>query len=395
MKKFNKSKGRVYLDFGATTPVDPKVLKVMTHLLASNPGNPASLHKEGRDARAVLDSTRQSVAKHLSASPSEILFTGGGTESNNLAIKGTVAACSVPMPHIITSTIEHLSVLEPIRELERNGAKVTYLRPNADGIINPKDVRDALRDDTVLVSIMYANNEIGVIQDVKEIAKVIRQYKKTTNKSSYPYFHTDAAQALGYLDMNTQKLGADLISLDSGKVYGPKGVGLLYIKRGVKILSVMQGGGQESGLRSGTENVALIAGFAEALSINEKVKSKESARLTKLRDYFTLKLLNLGANLNGSKVERLPNNVSVCFQGFDAEFAVFALDERGIAASSASTCMNLKEDSYSYVVEEIGKADCKASSLRFTLGRTTSKSDIDNCLQAIKEVLLLQHGASK
>ncbi len=394
MKK--KRVKRIYLDFASTTPVDPEVATVISSAFKLVSGNPSSLHEEGRLAKEALEAARAGVAKSLGASLAEVVFTSGGTEANSLAINGVLLGLpDLPRKHIVTSTIEHSSVLEPIRKLEREGVEVTYLKPDSEGVIDPKSVRDALRPETVLVSIMYANNEIGTVQPIKEISKVIRTFKKSPSSKlqslSFPYFHTDAAQALGYLDMNIERLGVDLLSIDSGKIYGPKGVGALYIRRGVTLAPETLGGGQERGMRPGTENVPLIMGFAKALEINEKIKIRESARLTKLRDYFIKKLLKIpGVSLNGHAINRLPNNVSICIEGLDAEFAVYELDHKGIAASSASTCMNLKEDSYSYVVEEIGKAECKSSSLRFSLGRTTSKSDLDVCIKALEEVLLLQ-----
>lgn len=393
-----RQRKRIYLDYAATTPTDPKVVQVVSRVMRQVGGNPASLYEEGRTAKKTLEDERISIANSMRAHPDEIIFTSGGTESNNLAIFGSIEslwrpgvhAAWTPGLHIVTTTIEHSSVLEPIRKLEREGLKVTYLKPNKEGLIEPKSVRDALQPNTALVSIMYANNEIGTIQPIKDIAKVIRHFCKEHNQS-LPYFHTDAAQAAGYLSLDTLKLGVDLMTIDGGKIYGPKGVGLLFKKRGVNLLPLMVGGGQESGLRSGTENVALIAGLAKAFVLNERMKEREVVRITKLRDYFIKHLLELpGASLNGSVTERLPNNVSVCFKDLDAEFAVYRLDERGVAVSSASTCMNLKEDSYSYVVEEIGKSECRASSLRFSLGRSTTQKDISICLKALKEVLLMQ-----
>lgn len=392
MKKPRKKvqKRRVYLDFAATTPIDPKVAAVLFKALKTY-GNPSSLHAEGREAKAVLESSRKTVANMLNARAEEIIFTAGGTEANNLALKGIVGTSGVPTPHVVTSTIEHSSVLEVCRELEKKGTEVTYVKPQANGVIDPKDIRDALKENTVLVSVMYANNEIGTIQPIKEIAKVIRSFRQTLSSKhsalSFPYFHTDACQAANYLSLDTISLGVDLMTLDAGKIYGPKGVGALYIKKGTQIETQVFGGGQESGLRSGTENVALIAAFALALQITEKIKVGESGRLIKLRDYFEKNLLLLeGATRNGGG-ERLPNIISICFERLDAEFAVYQMDERGIALSSASTCMNNKEDSYSYVVEEIGKPECKSSSLRFSMGRTTTKKEIDVCLKALKEVL--------
>jgi len=398
VKKQKRKTARIYLDYGATTPLDPVVLKVIDESFKNCFGNPASLHEEGRYAKKVLEDARASIAHVFFASPSEIIFTGGGTESNNLALLGLIESFKKTYPevtpHVITTTIEHSSVLETLKKIESNGVEVTYLKPTADGLIDPKELREALRPTTLLISIMYANNEIGTILPLGDIAKVVRHFrneKKSVYNMRAPYLHTDAAQALQYLDVNTAKLGFDLMSLDSGKIYGPKGVGALYIRRGTPVSGQSIGGGQEAGLRSGTENVPLIAGFAKAIQINEKMKAKESVRISGIRDYFIKKLLLIpGTTLNGSAKDRIPNNVSVCIEGLDAEFAVFQLDKRGISVSSASTCMSLKEDSYSYVVEEIGKGNCRASSLRFSLGRGTTKKDIDTCLKALLEILSVQ-----
>ncbi|HEY4512457.1 MAG TPA: cysteine desulfurase family protein [Candidatus Paceibacterota bacterium] len=395
-----QKKHRVYLDYASATPVDPKVLKVMRETSATF-ANPASLFEEGRKAKEILDNARKTVAGVLRASPTEIVFTSGGTEANNLAIFGVVEYFSKinqnKKPHIIVSSIEHSSVLEAIKKIEKNGAEVSLIKPDSNGAVDPKKVRDALKKNTALVSVMYANNEIGTIEPIKEITKVIRRFKKAKScqlktksyPSSFPIFHTDAAQAANYLSLDVFKLGVDLMTLDGSKIYGPKGVGALFVKRNISIIPQIVGGGQENNLRSGTENLSVIAGFAKALVIVEKTKAKESKRLETLRDYFVGKLSKLPkASINGSLGNRLPNNVSVCVENLDAEFAVFQLDQRGIAVSSASTCMNLKEDSYSYVIEEIGKAGCSRSSLRFSLGRGTSKKDIDHCLKALFQILL-------
>lgn len=395
--KRKAKKRRIYLDHAATTPIDSRVIRLVAQVMSDVYGNPASLHVEGRAAKKALEDARSSVARLLSARASEIVFTSGGTEANNLALLGIIeswiTAHPGEKPHLITSTIEHSSILEVAKHLESRGVEVTYIKPTEDGLIDSRSVRDALRPNTVLVSIMYANNEIGTIQPIREIAKVIRRFR-TDNNQSLPYFHTDAAQAAGYLSLDTTKLGVDFITIDGAKIYGPKGVGALYARRGEELSPQIIGGGQESGLRSGTENVALIAGFARSLELCESMKARETLRLTMLRDYFVKKILEIpGTSINGTVSERLPNNISVCIKGLDAEFAVYQLDERGIAVSSASTCMSLKEDSYSYVVEEIGRRECKSSSLRFSLGRRTSKSDINICIKALKEVLLIQRGA--
>lgn len=409
---------RVYLDYASATPLDPQVLRAMHETLGFF-ANPASLYEEGRKAKEISDKARKTVATVLRAVPSEIIFTSGGTEANNLAIFGAIDYFSKinpnTKPHIIVSTIEHSSVLEAVKKLkEEKGTEVSFIKPDKGGIINLKDIRSALKKNTALISVMYANNEIGTIEPIIEIAKVIRHFKKAKSlpdllrkskqasyklkaksfPASFPLFHTDAAQATNYLSLDVLKLGVDLMTLDASKFYGPKGMGVLFARKNIPLLPQIVGGGQENNLRSGTENLSSIIGFAKALQIAEKIKAKESKRQEVLRDYFVGKLSKLpGATINGSMQNRLPNNISVCINGLDAEFAVFQLDNRGIAASSASTCMNLKEDSYSYVVEELGKIGCSRSSLRFSLGRNTAKKDIDNCLKALKEVVFKQLGS--
>ncbi|MES2060176.1 MAG: cysteine desulfurase family protein [Patescibacteria group bacterium] len=383
---------RIYLDYASATPLDPRVFVRMRSIESKVHANPDSLYKEGREAKKVLEEARKISAEILRARPSEIIFTSGATESNNLAILGVFSR--IKNAHIITSTIEHKSILEPIRHLESLGAGVTYIHPNADGVISPKDISKALRPETALVSIGYANSEIGTIQPIAEIAKEIRHFRKLPHVGHVGVvFHTDATQAANYLSLDVQKLGVDLLTLNSPKVYGPAGIGALYIKKGTKINPITFGGGQESGMRSGRELPLLASGFAEALKIADKEREKESKRLTKLRDYFFKKILEIDTEIkiNGDRENRLPNNVNICVKDLDAEFAVYQMDERGIACSSASTCTNLSEDSISYVVEEIKPAEnCAASSLRFSLGRYTTKSEIDVCLKSLKDVILKQ-----
>jgi cysteine desulfurase len=384
------------MDYASATFVCKEVKSCISKHLSLF-ANPSSLYKEGRDTNSVISKSRESVAKILNAKSDEIIFTSGATESNNLAIVGLVDKFLVDnpqsVPHIVTSNIEHSAILELIPKLKSYNVDVSVVPADANGIINPQDIKEVLKPNTILVSIMYANNEIGTIQNLREISKVIRNYKKHNHRDyGYPVFHTDAAQASNYLTLDTMKLGVDMMSLDGGKMYGLKGTGCLYKRRGINILPQIIGGGQENGMRAGTESVLNIVSFAKALEVAQSTKDKESARLKVLQDYFIQELLKInGTSINGDISERLPNNISVCIPGSDSEFLVYCLDECGIACSSASTCMNNKDDSYSYVIKNIrGDFGCEKSSLRFTLGRDTRKSDINYCIKSLKKVLLKQ-----
>lgn len=380
-----KSK-RIYLDHAAATPEDIRVLEVMRKVGAGEYGNPNSLHKEGILAKKILEAARKNIADIFHAHSDEIIFTSGGTEANNLAIFGAVR--EIQKSHIVVSNIEHPSVLECAKELQRPGAEITFLPVSGNGIVSPKTVGDALRDDTVLVSVMYANNEIGTIQPIADIAKIIRRHNKTGGKT---LFHTDACQAANYLDMNVLKLGVDMMTVNASKIYGPKGVGALFARRGITLFPQIFGGGQEGGLRSGTENVAGIAGFAKAFELTENIKEKESARLLKLRDFFIHEILTKIPNtvLNGSASKRLPNNVNISFLGADAEEIVILLDARGIAASTGSACANIgRGGKVSDVIFALnGDRICAAGSVRFTLGRGTKKEDIARTVSELCDIM--------
>ena len=413
MRKRNKN-NNIYLDTAAATPLDPRIERLMRPYFSKFFANPSSLHARGVTARRAVEMARGRIAQILKVSPTEIIFTGGGTEANNLAIFGIVGIVRRQRPdkiHLITSVVEHASVLEPYRELERAGVAVTYLPVKPDGLIDLTTLVKALRPETVLVSVGYANNEIGVIQPIRDIAKIIRLFKKTQNsnlepksynlkaKSFYPCFHTDACQAPRFLDCSVPTLGVDLLTLNSGKIYGPKGVGCLYARRGLKLAPRQFGGGQEHGWRSGTENVPNIVGFAAALELCAKLRMKESIQLTKLRDYFIKHLLMLGGVssqptviLNGSHESRLPNNVNVSFVGSDGEFVVLNLDALGVAASTGSACSSL-EKGESHVLVALGRtADEAASSVRFTLDRLTTKQDLDYVLKILPGILKRARG---
>jgi cysteine desulfurase len=393
LKILNKNKKRIFLDYASVTPVAPEVLKVMVKTSLKNFANPSALYDEGREAKEILKMARQKISESLGCRPQEIIFTSGGTESDNLAILGTFQSAKnfgITNPHIITTKIEHPAVLEACHEIERRGGSVTYLPVSEDGLISVKELESALKENTVLVSIIFANNEIGTVQPIAEIGKVIKNWREK-NKTNFPYFHTDACQAVLYEKIDVQKLGLDLLTLDGIKMYGPRGIGILYRRLGVSLSQIFFGGGQEMGLRSGTENLPAIAGLAEAFKIADKMRQPESVRLAKIRDYTIEKILEnfTGTKINGSLEKRLPNNINICFPEIEGEFLVVALDVEGICLSHSSTCRTLKEDSSSYVVSALGREDCAGNSLRITLGRKTVKKDIYCLIKALNRVINL------
>src|SRR3990172_4635248 len=397
----------VYLDHAASAPLEANVLKVMKKFLTVSGANPSALHKEGIEAKMAVEKARGSIARILGAQKEEIIFTSGGTESNNLAILGTV---SEYVSHIVTTNIEHPSVLEVCRHLENTKQReVTYVSVEENGIVDRKKIKEAIKKNTILFSVMYANNEIGTIQPIMEIAKEIRHYRKINN-SKYPYFHTDATQAMNYLPVKVDKLGIDLLSFNGSKIYGPKGIGVLYKKRNCKLEPIMWGGDQEFGLKPGTENVAGIGGISRALEITEEIKEKESKRLTKLRDYFIKQLsrrsLDSKIKINGDLEKRLPNNVNISVKGIESDLLVIELDARGIAVSSKSACQSDGPDE-SYVIAALRSQTSGAAprpakpwrsggsltspseegSVCFSLGRNTNKADIDYTLKALSSIL--------
>ncbi len=386
---------RIYLDHSATTYLDKRVRRVMDSFWEENFGNPSSLYKEGRKAKKALDKARADIASLIGSRSDEIIFTGGGTESDNLAIFGVVKALGsrTPKPHIITTKIEHHAVLNAVKNLEKEGFEATYLNVDGNGLVDPADVKQALRPETALVSVMYANNEIGAIQPISEISKIIEKYRKDKLESGIkektPLFHTDACQAAGYLEMDVRKLGVDLMTVNGSKIYGPKGIGFLYVKSGVKLKPIIYGGGQEKDLRSGTENVPAIAGLAKSFKIAQKEKKKESARLIKLRDKLAQGILKTIPKtvLNGHPKKRLPNNVNVSILGIEGESAVLYLDAYGVSASTGSACTSLRLEP-SHVISALGRpSEYSHSSLRFTLGRKTNEKEINYVLKVLPEVV--------
>ncbi|MDP3957890.1 MAG: cysteine desulfurase family protein [bacterium] len=389
---------RVYLDHASATPVDPRVMRAMAPYFTKEFGNPSALYDEGVRAKKAVEKARKDIAVLLSARPEEIIFTNGATESLNLALRGAVAAWKKThpgkTPELVVSSIEHEAVLGAARALGETGVKISYVKPDERGIVRAKDVAARLSKNTVLVSVMYANNEIGTIQPVKEIGRLIKLWKLAHSKDyrlktiDYPLFHTDAVQAANYLPLHVGSLNADLLTLGAGKIYGPKGIGLLYAKRGVPLGPLLTGGGQEKGMRPGTEQVPSIVGLAAALLLAQKLKDKESKRLTALRDGFIKKLLSLpGVELNGDSKARLPNNVNIAVKGIENELFMLRLDARGIACSTKSACKE-GSDEASHVILSLGKSRMTANeSLRLTLGRGTTKKDLDDTFAAIKELL--------
>ncbi len=383
----------VYLDNAATTKTDPRVVEAMLPYFSEHYGNPSSMYKIGHESKMVIDEARERIAKILGGvRPDEIIFTSGGTESDNLAVLGSARKhgpqSGGKMKHIITTQIEHHAVLHPCEKLEKEGFEVTYLPVDRYGMVNPEDVKNALREDTVLVSVMYANNEIGTVEPISEIAEVIKKFRKD-KKTSFPYFHTDACQAAGYLDLDIKKLGVDMLTLNGSKVYGPKGIGILYIANHVRIEPLVYGGGQEKNLRSGTENIAGIVGLAKALEIAEEEKKEESERVKKLADKLKDGILKSIPKtfLNGHPEKRLPNNVNITILDIEGEALILHLDNYGIYTSTGSACTSASLDP-SHVILAIGLPyEAAHGSLRFALGRYTTEEDIDYVLETLPKVV--------
>jgi cysteine desulfurase len=452
---------RIYLDYASITPVDPLVRKEIDKW-SGEPLNPSSIHSLGVKAKKAMESSRKSVAEFLNAHSDEIIFTSGGTEANSLVLEGAARARHEPSgdsaesfaksaafkngtskPHLIISAIEHSSILETANMLEKHGVEVTRLAVDKNGLVSLEQLKKLIKPETFLVSIMTANNEIGTIQPIREIAKVIRDARKNNielekyalahndssaatqdesgmrysvvvggaerelEKNRYPLFHTDACQAVLYQDLDVEKLGVDLLTLDASKACGPRGIGALYAKRGTPIEPLIYGGGQENGLRSGTENIPGIVGFAKALELDKKNMVKETQRILELRNYFEKEVkkirpdaiinaadmravsaasddkLDNRTNLEYKKTLRVPHISNISFPGSDAEMLVLRLDAKGIAVSTKSAC--LKDEDESYVLRAIG-ADSK-SSIRFSFGRWTKKADIKKTLVLLKKFL--------
>lgn len=377
----------IYLDYAASTPLDSRVLRAMQPYLKDNFGNPSSIHQFGQTARRAIDDARLKCIDLLGAfSVHEIIFTGSGTESCNTAVFGAAFGrkkTEASPGHLIVSAIEHPAVLEPARYLRDNfGFELTEVLPDSNGLVHPEAVEAAIRPNTILISVMLVNNEVGTIQPVKEIAKLARERGI--------FMHTDACQAPGFVDLNVEELGVDLLSLNGSKIYGPKGIGLLYIREGVKITPHIFGGGQEFRMRGGTENAALIVGFAKALELVLKDAEKEAARLGKLRDTLMRELLRIpSVSVNGSLTERTKNNINLHVPGFSGETLVMRLDLEGLAASSGSACSSGKTEP-SHVLLAMGQDKSRAlESLRLTLGRQTTLTEIKKAAKILADILKL------
>lgn len=387
---------KIYLDYAAVTPVDFRIVKEMVKVMKKTPANPSSLYARGVEAGKALGTIREMVAHVLSGGsvhsvhPDEIVFTSGGTESNNMAIRGVIEcwwSTHKVIPHIVSTAIEHPSVKKTIEHLVEAGlATVSFIKTTPDGIIDMSEFKKVIQEakNVALVSVMWVNNEIGTIQPLADIASCIRKYRKE-HGMAYPYFHTDACQAVCYLDMQIDKVGVDMLTIDGGKIYGPRGVGCLYIKRNVQLQKMMFGGGQENDRRAGTENLPSIVGFAKALRMCREGREKECGRLHVLREFF-IKNLPTGVFINGSIENRIVNNINICIPNRDAEFILFQCDVRGIELSTGTTCQTKQEDSRSYVVDSLGK-NCGGSSLRISMGRWTKKSDVVKCIKILKHIL--------
>lgn len=416
-KKYLKS---VYLDYAAATPIDFRVQKAMTPFLRGVFGNPSSLHQEGRKAKLAFDQARVDIAKIINAKPSEIIFTAGGSESVNLAIFGiartyaewkTNADLRRKIPHIITSEIEHHSVINSVKALEGEGYKITFVDVDSEGFIKIDKLKKSIRPETVLISVMYANNEIGAIEPIGEIAKWLKQIntERERNGLTRILFHTDACQAAGILDLNVQRLGVDLMSINGSKIYGPKQSGVLYIRSGINIEPLVYGGGQERGLRGGTENVAGAVGLAKALSLVDNHREKENQRLLSLSNFLIkqIKTRILNVLLNGAEngqlkvyknnkqqqnirhdqLKRLPNNINFTFKGVEGEALMLYLDARGFEVSTASACSTGNTEA-SHVLLAIGRGQEQAqSSIRFSLGKFTTLNDLKNLMKILPKLV--------
>lgn len=376
------------MDHSATTPVAAEVLEAMLPYFKELFGNASSLHSFGLEAKEALESAREKVAKLLGARPEEIIFTSGGTESDNLALKGIAYRNRDKGKHIITTAIEHPAVLEVCRKLEKEEFEVTYLPVTEDGLVDPAVLGEAIRKDTILISVMHANNEIGTIQPLEEIGRLAAERDI--------YFHTDAVQTAGKIPTNVDELGIDLLSLSAHKLYGPKGVGALYIRKGTRIESMMQGGGHERGLRSGTENISGIVGLGRAAELSQETMSQEAEQLARLRDRLAgLVLENVkDAWINGSMTKRLPSNLNFGFKYVEGESLLLFLDAKGIAVSTGSACSSHKLEP-SHVLRALGLSpeECHGS-LRITMGRSNTEEDADYVAQSIAEAVERFRGIS-
>ena len=372
---------RIYLDYAATTPTHPEVVKAMLPYFTEMFGNPSSIYSYGQEAKEAIETARAQVACLINARTEEIVFTSGGTEADNFALKGVAFANDAKCNHIITSTIEHHAVLESAKFLEQSGFQVTYLPVDKYGLVDPSDVKKAITTKTIMVSVMHANNEVGTIEPIAEIGRITRE--------AGVYFHTDAVQTVGHIPVNVNKLGVDLLVMSAHKLYGPKGVGALYIRKGTKIISLLHGGEQEKRRRASTENVPGIVGLGKAAELAQQEMDEEARRLTLLRDRLIRNLMEHieYTQLNGHPTQRLPNNINISVEYVEGESMCLNLDLEGICASTGSACSSSSAEP-SHVLLALGILPQQAhGSLRFTLGKWTTEDDIERVLEVLPRVV--------
>jgi cysteine desulfurase len=380
---------RVYLDHAATTPVDPEVAEAMARVLRETHGNPSSIYAEGRAAREAVDRARDEVAAAINAEPSEIIFTSGGTEADNLALRGALKARRDERDGLVTTAIEHHAVIDTARDLERYAhVRLTVVAVDRQGLVDPAAIRDGIDERTSLVSVMHANNEIGTIEPIAEIGAMCRELGVT--------FHSDAVQTVGALEVDVRKIPVDLLSINAHKFYGPKGIGALYVRRGTRLATMQTGGGQEKGRRTGTENVAGVVGLGVAMRIARQRRASESPRQARLRDRLIsgVRTRVPDAVLNGHPTQRLPNNASFCIPGTDGESLIVALDLEGFAVSSGSACTS-GETEPSQVLLALGvDRELAKGSLRVTVGRSTAEANVDAFVEAVARVVARLRGTA-
>ncbi|MDE2780467.1 MAG: aminotransferase class V-fold PLP-dependent enzyme [Chloroflexota bacterium] len=381
------SQGLIYLDHAGTTPTDPRVLEAMLPYFSQLYGNPSSMHTVGQEARYALDNARERTARVLGCRTSEVVFTSGGTESDNAAIIGAATALHETGNHVITSSVEHHAVLHTCQYLENLGYEVTFLPVDEYGAVSPEQVYNATGPDTTVVSIMYANNEIGTVNAIPEISQAVHQRAQELDRTIV--MHTDAVQAAGYLDLNVRQLGVDMMSLSGHKFYGPKGTGVLFVRRGTPYLPLLLGGGQERERRSGTENIAGIVGLATALELADAEREAAAETCKHLRDRIADEIMATVPNtsLNGHPTQRLPNNVNFSFEGVEGESILLGLDMAGVAASSGSACSSGSLEP-SHVLLALGQtAELARSSLRLTLGKENTEEEIDYLINTLPDLV--------
>jgi cysteine desulfurase len=372
---------RIYLDHAATTPTHPEVVKAMLPFFTDAFANPSSIHSHGREAKVAVEEARTKVAELIGARSEEIIFTSGGTEADNFALKGVAYANEHKRNHIITTSIEHHAVLEVCKFLGRNGFRITYLPVDKYGLVDPDDVKKAITDKTILISVMHANNEVGTVEPVEEIGKIAREARV--------YFHTDAVQTVGHIPVNVRQLKVDLLSISGHKLYGPKGAGALYVRKGTRLVSLIHGGAQEKRRRAGTENVPAIVGLGRTVELAGQEIGKEAERLTHLRDRLIKGLVEKidHIHINGHPANRLPNNVNVSIDFVEGESMLLNLDLEGICASTGSACSSASLEP-SHVLLALGlPAEQAHGSLRFTLGPENTEADVERVLEVLPGIV--------